>query len=274
MKIGFSTLGCPSWDLDTICAKGQPFGFDGVDFRGMQDEIDVTVLPEFNEGLGDTKRKLDEAGLVVSGIASSIRICDEANFDKNIEEAGRTIPIARELNAAVIRVFGAGDVEAFSREELATVGQRTMAALLALDGARGFKWALETHDHWISSTDCKLLLDHIPDEAFGILWDMGHTTRVTEEAPAQTLDAFGERVFCLHVKDAVHDAAHPQAMGDGWRYVAPGAGQLPLAEAIGLLRDRGYDGWMLFEHEKRWHPELPEPEEAFPKFADWAKSLL
>jgi len=273
MKIGFSTLGCPGWDLDTICRKGSAFGFDGVDFRGVLDQIDVTVLPEFTDDLAATKRKLTDAGLAVSGIASSLRICEQDKFEPNMAEAERTIRVARGLGAQMVRVLGCGDIEKYSRDELASVGQRTMAAVLALDGARELKWVVETHDHWIASADCKLLLDGITDAEFGILWDMGHTTRVGQERPVDTLAAMGDRIFHLHVKDAVHDPAHPQAMADGWRYVAPGTGQLPLAEAIRLLRDRGYDGWLLFEHEKRWHAELPEPEEAFPKFVAWYRSL-
>ena len=61
---------------------------------------------------------------------------------------------------------------------------------------------------------------------------------------------------------------------DGWRYVVPGTGQLPLEEGIALLREAGYDGWIMFEHEKRWHPELEEPEEIFPKFVAWIRPLL
>ena len=47
MKINFMTLGCPSWDLDTICTYGQEYGSDGVDFRSYLDELDITTLPEF-----------------------------------------------------------------------------------------------------------------------------------------------------------------------------------------------------------------------------------
>ena len=47
MKISFMTLGCPNWDIDTICARGQEYGYDGVDLRGYLDQIDVTLLPEF-----------------------------------------------------------------------------------------------------------------------------------------------------------------------------------------------------------------------------------
>ena len=60
MKIGFTTLGCPDWDLDTICAKGSEYGFDGIDLRGYLDTLDVTLLPEFTADAADTKRKLAE----------------------------------------------------------------------------------------------------------------------------------------------------------------------------------------------------------------------
>lgn len=63
-------------------------------------------------------------------------------------------------------------------------------------------------------------------------------------------------------------------MKDGWRYVPPGAGQLPLEEAIALLKGHGYDGWIMFEHEKRWHRELESPEEIFPIFSAWVRPLL
>ncbi len=42
-------LGCPEWNLDTICKKGREYGFDGVDFRGYLGEIDITRLPEPEE---------------------------------------------------------------------------------------------------------------------------------------------------------------------------------------------------------------------------------
>ena len=273
MKLCLTTLGCPGWDLDTICKRGPEYGYEGVDFRGLQDALDVTVIPEFTSDLATTKRKLADAGLTVTCISSSLRVCDETKMEANLEEARRTIPIAAELGVPHIRVFGGGNSKAHTKVEMADIGQEMMEAVLALDGARQFKWVFETHDEWISSAECKLLLDRIPDRAFGALWDMGHTSRVGGEAPAETLKALGDRVYYLHVKDAVYDTSHPQAMKDGWRYVAPGAGQLPLAEAIGLLRQEGYDGWVMFEHEKRWHAELPEPEEIFPVFVAWFRAV-
>jgi len=274
MNISFTTLGCPAWDLDTICARGSEFGFDGVDFRGVQDELDITRLPEFTTRIAETRKKLQDAGLQVSGISSSIRVCEADQLQDNLEEARRTIPIARELGCPHVRVFGNGDLEKNTREEAADIGRDCVEQILKLDGARELRWIFETHDEWIRARDCRLLLDRIPDPAFGVLWDMGHTARVGGETPQETYEAVGPRVFYTHIKDAVHDPQHERAMDDGWRYVSPSTGQLPLTEAISLLREHGYDGWIMFEHEKRWHPELEEPEEIFPRFVAWVKPLI
>lgn len=273
MKMAFTTLGTPTWNLDTVIANGSVYGYDGVDFRGIQEEIDITKLPEFNARMSETKRKLADADLAVCGISSSLRVCDETVSESNIEEAKRTIPIAAELGVPNIRVFGMGNAEEKTKEELADIGQGMMEQVLALDGADQFKWVFETHDHWIKSKDCKLLLDRVTVPIFGALWDMGHTSRVGEEDPADTLAALGDRVFYTHVKDAVYDPGQENAMKDGWKYVPPGQGQLPLAKALGLLKGRCYDGYVMFEHEKRWHPTLPEPEDVLPVFVSWFRSL-
>lgn len=274
MKIGFTTLGCPDWDLDTICAKARGYGFDGLDLRGLQDTLDITLLPAFTSGVRETKSQLTDAGLEVCGISSSIRLCDLGKRQGSMEEAKRTIAVAHALGCQHIRVFGGGDPQGVGRERAADIGRECMEAILAIDGAKDLCWLFETHDHWIKSEDCKLLLERIPDPAFGVLWDMGHTPRVGGETPQETVAAIGPRIGYTHVKDAVYDPEHAGAMQDGWRYVPPGTGQLPVAEAIRVLQEHGYDGWIVFEHEKRWHPELPEPEEILPRFVEWVKPLI
>ena len=274
MKLSFTTLGCPEWDLDTICAKGGKYGYDGVDFRGLKETMDITQLPAFTSAVAETRRQLQDAGLEVSGISSSIRVCVPEKLEDNVEEARRSIPVAMGLGCGAVRVFGGGDSAVHSKEELADIGRDTMQQILALDGAADLKWLFETHDEWIKAVECKLLLDRVPNEAFGVLWDMGHTARVGEESPTQTYEAVGPRVAYTHIKDAVYEPEHAEAMKDGWRYVAPGTGQLPLQEAIALLKQHDYDGWIMFEHEKRWHQELEEPEDIFPVFSAWARPLI
>jgi sugar phosphate isomerase/epimerase len=273
MKTSFLTLGCPNWDLETICRVGRENHYNGVDFRGYLEELDITRLPEFTTKAAGTRRQLEESGLAVSGISSSIQVCNLDAKEQNLEEARRTIPVALALGCQNVRIFGGGDLERFEREELAKIGRDCIESILSLEGAQALHWLFETHDLWINSRDCRLLLEAIPNPAFGALWDMGHTARVGGESPQESYQSLAGRIGYTHVKDAVYDPGHPQAMQDGWRYVLPGQGQLPLADAAAILFKEGYQGWFVFEHEKRWHPELPEPEIAIPAFARWFRSV-
>ena len=261
------TLGCPAWDLDTILRRASEYGYDGIDFRGVKDALDVTVLPEFTTGLAQTARRIADAGLAVSGISSSITVCAPENLERNIEEARRTIPVALGLGCSNVRVFGGGDIEKNGRQASVAAGRECVEKILALEGAQKLHWLFETHDHWIHPRDCSLLLDNVPDPAFGALWDMGHTYRVAGVLPEETWAAIGSRVGYTHVKDAVRE-------NNDWRYVTPGTGELKLEESIGVLKRHGYDGWLLFEHEKRWIPSLPEPEVIFPEFVAWVRPLI
>lgn len=273
MKISFSTLGCPEWDLDTICRNGQAYGFDGVDFRGYLDTLDITTLPMFTAQAAHTRQQLADAGLAVSGISSGITVCDPSLHARNLDEARRTIDMARGLDSRIVRIFGGGNLDHYTRDQLAAFGRRCVEDILALDGAGDLLWLFETHDIWVKSQDSRLLLDAIP-APFGALWDIGHTPRIGGETPQETYAQIGSRIGYIHVKDALYDPSHPLAMQDGWAYTLPGKGQLPLAEIISLLRQNGYDGWLQYEHEKRWHSNLPEAEIAFPAYANWVRGIL
>ncbi len=274
VDLAISTLGCPDWDLDRICRTCADWGYDGVDFRGYLDEPrDVTDHALFRDRPSGVCDRLAEAGLAISCLSSSLRICDESALDANLAMAEQFAALARALDVEFVRVFGAGDIDRHDRAELVTFGAETMAKLLEVPGASEVTWILETHDNWIDSRDCLELIEAVDEPNFQLLWDAGHTTRVGDEAPAETLDRVGEHIEYVHLKDARLEPDHSDAMDDGWRYVTPGEGELPLDVAVAGLAEIGYDGWLMFEHEKRWHPELAAPAAAFPVFIEWFNSL-
>jgi sugar phosphate isomerase/epimerase len=69
-------------------------------------------------------------------------------------------------------------------------------------------------------------------------------------------------VLLAQVKDARRTAD-----GD-WQLVLLGAGEVPVAEMLGLLQAAGYPHWISVEWEKRWHPGIEEPEVALPQHLD------
>ncbi len=274
MKISFTTLGCPSWDLETICRRGREYGYDAVDFRGLGKTLDVTTLPEFTTDAATTKKMLADAKLAMSALSSSITIADRDRRKAHLEEARRSIDVALRMGVPNIRVFGGETKGITDLPELAKIGADCMREILALPDAAKLKWVFETHDVWIPSAEVRGLMELVNHPQFGVLWDMSHTMHVTNETPQQSYDAFGKWISYTHVKDAIYAPGHPQASKQGWRYVDAGTGELPLAEAVRVLAHNGYDGYLVFEHEKRWLPAMDEPEHAFPAFAKWARELL
>ncbi len=75
------------------------------------------------------------------------------------------------------------------------------------------------------------------------------------------------RIHLVHVKDA-------RRRDDGWELVPLGEGEVPVRESLAALHAAGYDGWLTFEWEKRWHPELAAPEAALPRDGEILKRWL
>ena len=63
-----------------------------------------------------------------------------------------------------------------------------------------------------------------------------------------------------HIKDSV-------ASGDDRRYVLLGQGTVGVKAIVQTLVSGGYRGLYNFEWEKVWHPDIDEPEVAFPQYA-------
>jgi fatty-acyl-CoA synthase len=87
------------------------------------------------------------------------------------------------------------------------------------------------------------------------------------ESPADVVRALGAAIRLVHVKDA-------RRLGDDWELVPLGDGDVPVRESFDVLRAHGYDGWLTVEWEKRWHPELAEPELALPRESRALRALI
>jgi fatty-acyl-CoA synthase len=236
VKLAFSNLAAPAWSLERAVAAVTEYGYDGLELRLLDGEpIDPLALDD------DTRRTVRET------LGTVPLVC----LDTSIELAG---DFARSLPAALERVFG-GPVD-----DLGDVARRLEAPLQRAEEL-GVVVALETHDAFASAARVAELLHLVPSHAFAALWDLHHPYRMGEQ-PDDVLALLGERIALVHVKDA-----------RGEQLVLLGEGEVPVAESLAALRAAGYDGWVSVEWEKRWHPELAEPEVALPQHANGLSSL-
>ena len=55
MKLAFSTLGCPNWDLKDIFTTAKDLGYKGVEIRGVSRDIYAPSMKAFTEDMEQTK---------------------------------------------------------------------------------------------------------------------------------------------------------------------------------------------------------------------------
>jgi sugar phosphate isomerase/epimerase len=270
LPIAFSTLGCPAWDWGTILEQADRLGFAAIELRGLQGEMDLPRCPEFQPSrLKETRDQIAAHGLKISDLGSSAAMHepDPAARAKHLDEGRRFIDLAHELGAPYVRVFPNNFVA--GEEHRATI-ERIAAGLRTLgEHAKGggVSVLMESHGDFTRSADILEVLTAAASPNVGLLWDAHHTAVAGHEAPAETFKVLGSFVRHTHLKDS-----RPEK--DDVRYVLTGTGTVPVEETVRTLVAAGYPGYYCFEWEKKWHPEIEEPEVAFPHYAKTMTAYL
>jgi sugar phosphate isomerase/epimerase len=268
MKLTASTLACPKWSLDQIIDAFSAAGVRGIDFRGIGEEIDITRLPAFNEGLVATLNKLRAKSLEIPCLNSSITLITPApqRWQMMLEEAQRTAMLAEKTHTRFLRIFGGAVPKEISRDEALILGQRHLRQIIKICSGYGCTPLLETHDDWSTSAQVMEMLHEFDAGDVGVLWDIEHPYR-KGELPADTWHTLKRFIRHVHVKDSVriNNKNSPRLLGEG---------ELPLKQCYSILKENGYDGWICLETEKRWHAEGPEPEQSIPQYVKFMDSLL
>jgi len=271
MKLSFSTLGCPEWDVSTVISRAVEYGFQGIEFRGVGDQLDVTRLPEFTSKSRETIRRLNDAGLSVACFSSSAFVshADKADEQKEIEEIKRYAELADRFETPFIRVFG-GEIGGRYWDQ--AVHEATERVTRMVEQIRHFnvRLVIETHDDWMDCRHFRQLMETVNSPQVGILWDVNHPLMFIKEDPIMTWQQIGEWIFHTHWKDSRVNPASKH----GFDPCLMGKGMVPHRKIYQLLKAGGYNGYLSLEWEKRWHPEIAGPEIAFPQYVDYMNQLM
>jgi sugar phosphate isomerase/epimerase len=264
LPLGFSTLGCPKWDWQTILSFAAAHQYSAIELRGIQDTVDRTMRPEFQPArIARTKRELENYGVVISDLGASTNLheTDEEKRDAGMKEARSFIDLAAALEVPFIRVFGNKYIPGVPREQTL---ERVGAAFRSLGEyakEKNVVVLLETHGDFTDSPTVLDILKRADSKGAAILWDAHHTFAFAKESPETSVGILGPYIRHVHLKDSV-------PAGEDRKYVLTGKGDVPVQRQVQALAKMGYKGFYNFEWEKRWHPEIEEPEVAFAQFAE------
>lgn len=262
LPMGFSTLGTPKWDWIPTLDFAAAHGFAAVELRGIRDTMDLSQRPEFqSSAIAQTKRELRDRGLVVPVLGASINMHekDAAKHADAMAETRRFIDVAGALGAPYVRVFGNTLVKTAPREAQLAYIARGLHELGEYARPRGVTVLLESHGDFVDSPTLLEIMRLADSSSVALLWDAHHTF-VGGESPETSVRELGRYIRHTHLKDSV-PAANDR------KYVLTGAGEVPVRRQVEALARSGYRGFYNFEWEKRWHPEIEEPEVAIAQYA-------
>ena len=253
-RIAFSTLAFPDATLAAAASAGRRWGYSGVELRLIDGELIDPAMPAARRA--QVRRTLAAARLPVVAVDSSIRLTG----DDPGPGLRRFLRLASDWEAPLVRVFGGALAAGSSpvRREQLRAAARVLEDAVPLAGTLGVAIGVETHDAFSSSSVVAELLTLVPSDLVGAVWDSHHPHRAGE-TPAEVYANLGSRLLLAQVKDA------RRAPDGDWRLVLLGAGEVPVREMLSLLQAAGYPHWISVEWEKRWHPEIEEPEVALPQ---------
>ena len=267
LRLSFSTLGCPDWPFEKIVNFAVENNYSGIEVRGIQRQMDLTKCKEFNstENIAATLRLMSKKKLKFVDLGSSAEMhhSDVTERKNNLDEAKRFIDLAQQVNCPYIRVF---PNKLPKEDRNATIDLIVKGLVEAGDHAKGpnVMVLMETHGEVVETAVLKQIMDAAKHPNVGLVWDVTNMWTVTKESPVQVYTILKDYIHHTHIKDAKLVDGNPQ-------YKLMGKGEVPIFQAIDVLRKGGYKGYYSFEWEKLWHPEIDEPEIAL---ADYPKAMM
>jgi sugar phosphate isomerase/epimerase len=268
VKLSISTLACPAWPLERIIMVAREHGIRGIDFRGLQNEIDITRLPAFTVDLAKTLALLKQAQMVMPCISTSVTLMSPAGdrWEAMIDECHRHAELAAATQTPFLRIFGGRFPKTLTPIEALLTARRRLRQIIKICRASNCRPLLETHDDWCTSAEILDLLSETKPTEAGVVWDMEHTFRRGEE-PARTVTALRPYLAYVHIKDSARfgEKTVPRLLGEG---------DLPLDACMRALDQVQYRGWICLDTEKRWFAEAPEPDQSIPHYSAYMRQAL
>jgi fatty-acyl-CoA synthase len=265
-------LACPQWSTEQIVTNALNFGYDAIELRLLDGEV-IDPIKDAAKVAQAVKLSRNN-GLEVCALDTSSRVNqpDEEKRAETLTDLRAWFRLAQEVQVPLLRIFGgSGKTDTKPQPTEQEVDRQVIDFLgqIALEAERAHVTvALETHDSFSSARRVGDILKAVNSKFVGALWDSQHPYRVGETAE-EVYAYLGHTIVHVHVKDARRTGSTEK----DWQLTLLGEGEVPVREQLQLLQQNGYNRYASVEWEKKWHPEIPEPEVALPQHIHWLREL-
>lgn len=267
MKTSFSTLGCPGWTWDDIVTTAKDLGFDGIEIRGIENELFVPAASCFSEtNLSNTRARLERLGLSIPCLTSASCLFDKENIEKHLQEGREYIDLAEKLGTPFVRVLGDRNPEPEGAIDDGYVAEN-LSLLAEYACSKKAVVLVETNGVYADSSRLAKVVERVDSDGLGVLWDMHHPYRYRKEPLKDTYEALKTKIKHVHIKDSILEQGKTI-------YKMLGCGDIPVRDGLELLERDEYTGYVSLEWVKRWCMELEEPGVVFSQFINYIRDTF
>lgn len=262
MKIAFSTLGCPDFSWTEIYSMAKDLGFEGVEVRGIGNELFAAKAKPFTEKeIEKTKKKLSDIHLEIPCFSSGCCLKFKDKAEENFNYLSQYIELASKMGTPFIRVLGDLKPQADGEVDDKFVIEQ-IKRLVPIAEKNNVTLLIETNGVYANSARLASLLTMCESDNIAALWDVHHTCRFTKETPETTVQNLGAFIKYVHMKDSIE-------INKKIEYRLMGEGDIPIDNIMLALRSINYEGYITLEWVKRWAENLSDAAVVFPQFADY-----
>lgn len=265
--LAFSTLGCPDWTFEHAAEQAAQNGYAALEVRLLDGQIVPSDLsPQRQKDIAATLERTG-VSIIALGLSTRFSTPDVDERAANLTQLRRYIELAESMGVPMVRTFGGNIESGSSLDQAIDWVAQSLAAAAPFAEQHGVTVLLETHDAFCRGAEVARALQQVDSPAIAAVWDVHHPFRMGESIE-DTWRLIGPRVRHVHIKDA-------KLRPDGsWQLVLLGQGEVPCRDVLRLLAREGYQGYICAEWEKKWHPEIEEPELAMPQHAKTLRAWM
>ncbi len=270
MKIGFSSLVCPGWDLDTIVTRASAMGFDGVELHGLRGELHLPLAAELAGDPDRVRRLFQENKVELVCLAASVTLDSRRRGQVARQKATLTefIELAAKLGCPYVRIY-IGEVQRMDnhRAALSRVA-KALTSLVPVASRFNVTLLVENGGDFPGSQELWFLIDAVEHPTVRCCWNQCHAMTMGER-PTNSIPRLGNKIGMVHLCDATFDD-----QGVLLEYKPLGEGDVEVARQIELLKGIVYDRYLVFEWPKMWIESFPAPEEVLPGVAKFLRERI
>jgi len=269
MKLAFSTLGCPDWTVEQIVEAARRLGYNGVELRAVGGTLDLLSRSEFaRDEIANTRAYFEKHGIEICCVDTSCTF-HSGNLRERLDQVELALAhaeTAAQLASPLIRVFPDKIQPGVSREQTRDYIAESLR-MIAEQLPASVQVALETHGDFARSEAAVEIVSLANHPKIKLIWDVANSLAAGDSI-AHSARKVQPYLAHIHLKDA-----QPIAGSEQWLPVLAGRGGVSFAETLTVIELLNYDGYVSFEWEKYWHPEIEEPEVALPDFINAIRKL-